>query len=354
MMALYFSFFAAFWSCQGATQSCWQGLATARLGRRVLWALGALGLAWVICAFCTREAQAAAPPPPEPTLSLSPTVADQHDDLGRPLRMAGVAAPQRIVSLLPSLTESICALGACERLVGVDRYSNWPPEFISRLPVMGGGIDPNIEAILAVKPDVVLLSRGVAMRPRLEALGLRTVVLDADSFADMQQMLLRLEQLLGLEDSHPAQDVLRRIEAAIQAEAASLPEAVRGQSVYFEASSGGYTAGTESFIGYLLARMGLENIVPSGLGAFPRLNPEFVLRASPDLLLMSASSDLPHLPGWKHLPAVQNQRWCRFTPEQIDVLVRPSPRMDEAAWVLGGCLRGLYPHLRSPTPIHIS
>ena len=64
-------------------------------------------------------------------------------------------APQRIVSVLPSLTESVCALGACAKLVGVDRYSNWPAT-VKRLPQVGGGLDLNIEAIVRLKPDVVL------------------------------------------------------------------------------------------------------------------------------------------------------------------------------------------------------
>jgi len=82
--------------------------------------------------------------------------------------------PQRIVSLLPSLTETVCELGKCDRLVGVDRYSNYPAS-VRSLPQVGGGIDPIIEAVVALKPDVVLMatsSRGVQ---RLEALGLKVV-----------------------------------------------------------------------------------------------------------------------------------------------------------------------------------
>ena len=65
--------------------------------------------------------------------------------------------PQRIVSLLPSLTETVCALGQCQKLVGVDRYSNWP-DSIAKLPCMGGGIDPNIESVVAAKPDLILMA----------------------------------------------------------------------------------------------------------------------------------------------------------------------------------------------------
>ena len=66
-------------------------------------------------------------------------------------------SPQRIVSVLPSLTETVCELGQCPRLVGADRYSNYPDR-VRTLPKVGGGLDPNIEAIIALKPDVVLLA----------------------------------------------------------------------------------------------------------------------------------------------------------------------------------------------------
>jgi len=76
-----------------------------------------------------------------------------QDDLGRTLELA--QPPQRIVSILPSLTETLCELEQCHRLVGVDRYSTWPPS-LQRLPRVGGGLDPNIEAIVALRPALVL------------------------------------------------------------------------------------------------------------------------------------------------------------------------------------------------------
>jgi len=84
--------------------------------------------------------------------------------------------PQRIVSLLPSLSETVCELGQCHRLVGVDRYSNYPAS-LQKLPQLGGGLDPNIELIVALKPDVVLLAKSSRARDRLEALGLKVVAL---------------------------------------------------------------------------------------------------------------------------------------------------------------------------------
>ena len=154
-----------------------------RLSRRSLWL--ALGL-W---AASLGQVQAA-----DPATDLAALGA--QDDRGRPV--ARVQAPQRIVSLLPSLTETVCALGACDRLVGVDRYSNWPEDLQRRLPVLGGGLDPNVEAIVALKPDVVLLSNSARVVERLEALGLRTVALEPRTQADVQRVLHSVGHLLRL------------------------------------------------------------------------------------------------------------------------------------------------------------
>ena len=74
--------------------------------------------------------------------------------------------PQRIVSLLPSLTETVCALKQCHKLVGLDRYSNWP-ESVKSVPRVGGGLDPNIESIVALKPDLVLAAGSTRGAERL-------------------------------------------------------------------------------------------------------------------------------------------------------------------------------------------
>ncbi|MDO9202130.1 MAG: helical backbone metal receptor, partial [Hydrogenophaga sp.] len=104
------------------------------------------------------------------------------DDRGVTVRWD--APPQRIVTLLPSLTETVCELGQCHRLVGVDRYSNWPAS-IAALPRVGGGIDPNVEAIVALRPDAVLLAQSSRVVQRLEALGLKVVALEPKSHADV-------------------------------------------------------------------------------------------------------------------------------------------------------------------------
>jgi iron complex transport system substrate-binding protein len=245
--------------------------------------------------------------------------------------------PLRVVTVLPSLTESVCALGACDRLVGVDRYSNWPAS-VRALPQVGGGIDPNVEAIVALKPDVVLLAKSSRVTDRLEALGLKVVVLEPKNHADVRRVLDALARVLGTGDA-PA--VWRAIDASVSAAAQSLPERVKRTRVYFEVNSAPYAAGEASFIGETLARLGVRNIVPAALGPFPKLNPEFVVRADPDLIMVGERSaqGLEQRPGWGRIKAVREGRICRFTAEQSDVLVRPGPRMGEAARLMAGCLQ---------------
>jgi iron complex transport system substrate-binding protein len=261
------------------------------------------------------------------------------DDRGVTVSFA--SSPQRIVSLLPSLTETVCALGQCQRLVGVDRYSNHPA-MVRALPQLGGGLDPSVESIVALKPDVVLMATSSRVVDRLQSLGLKVVALEPRTAADVQRVLFKVGQLLQVPD---ALHVWRAVDAGVSAAAQSLPPGARKVRVYFEAGRGPYGAGESSFIGETLARLGVQNIIPASLGPFPKLNPEFVVRADPDVIMLSEREEqgLEQRPGWAGISAVRNQRVCLFTPEQGDVLVRPGPRMAEAARIMASCLSRLYP-----------
>lgn len=245
-------------------------------------------------------------------------------------------APQRIVSLLPSLTETVCELGACARLVGVDRYSNHPAA-VRALPQVGGGVDPNIEAVVALRPDVVLLAKSSRGAPRLEALGLKVVALEPRTSADVERVMGTIGQLLEVPD---AQRVWRAIEAGVAAAAQSLPPAARRNRVYFEVSRGPYAAGPTSFIGEMLQRLGVRNVIPPELGPFPKINPEFIVRADPDVILVGQRNahGFEQRPGWAGLRALREDRICVFNEAESDVLVRPGPRMAEAARLLARCI----------------
>jgi len=257
------------------------------------------------------------------------------DDRGQRLQWS--EAPQRIVSLLPSVTESVCALGACDRLVGVDNYSNWPAQ-AAALPHVGGLEDANVERIVSLRPDVVLLSRSARVTERLEALGLRVLAFEPDSLADLERVLGQLGTLLGREEQ--ARALWRDMNAGVAKVAAGLPPQARGVRVYFEVASTPYAASESSFIGQVLSRLGAANVVPGALGPFPKLNPEFVLKANPQLIMLGDRNGvaLATRPGWQGIDAIRQDRVCVFTHAQGDVLVRPGPRVAEAAQIMADCL----------------
>jgi iron complex transport system substrate-binding protein len=261
-----------------------------------------------------------------------------RDDRGAEYRFS--APPQRIITMLPSLTESLWALGGASRLVGVDRYSNWPAG-LARLPRLGGLEDAQIEAIAALKPDLVLASSSSRAMDRVEALGFPVLRLKSESYADVRRTLDLLARLLGT----PAEGerLWARIEQELARAAQRIPDKVRGQRVYFDIGGGSYAAGAGSFIGETLMRLGLDNIVPPQLGPFPKLNPEYVLRAQPDLIMGARREQqaIAQRPGWTALAAVRNKRMCGFDSMQYDMLVRPGPRMGEGAGVLADCLVAL-------------
>ncbi|MEO8022222.1 helical backbone metal receptor [Polaromonas sp.] len=264
------------------------------------------------------------------------------DDRGVTVTFA--QSPQRIVSLLPSLTESVCAMEQCHRLVGIDRYSNHPAS-VRSLPVMGGGLDPNIEGIVALRPDMVLLATSSRASQRLESLGIKVVALEPKSHADVRRVLGKIGVLLDIPDAQGAERLWRIIDASISAAAQSLSPRARSARVYFEVSRGPYAAGESSFIGETLTRLGVRNVIPASLGPFPRLNPEYVVRANPDVIMVGNRSmqAMASYPGWGGIKAVREQRICVFGVVDSDVVVRPGPRMAEAARLMAKCLEDKAP-----------
>jgi iron complex transport system substrate-binding protein len=113
--------------------------------------------------------------------------------------------------------------------------------------------------------------------------------------------------------------------------------------VYFEVSEAPYAASAGSFIGELLTRLGLGNAVPAELGPFPMLNPEFVVRAQPDIIMSTEreAAGMASRPGWETLLALRAGHTCGFAAADMDVLVRPGPRLGEAADAIVACLQRL-------------
>lgn len=259
---------------------------------------------------------------------------DVVDDRGVPLHFA--QPPRRIVSLSPSLTEAVCALHACERLVGVDDFSDWPQR-VRKLPHVGGLEDARVEAIVALHPDLVLAHPASRALDRLRALGVPVLALEPRTLQDVRRVLQVLAPLVGARD---ALAVWQGIEQGMDEAARRLPASMHGTRVYVEVGSGPYAASAGSFVGELLARIGAVDVVPAALGPFPKLNPEFVVRADPQVIVAPAS-DAPRLrtrPGWERIGAVRTGRICALAPQATDVVMRAGPRLGEAAAVLVDCL----------------
>ena len=248
-------------------------------------------------------------------------------------------APRRIVSLLPSATEAVCALGACMRLVGVDAFSQDPPA-VRHLPRLGRTWQPDVERIVKLRPDLVLVGRGPAQQ-RLQAAGLRVLEVDATTMAEVHRSLVDIDAALH---QQRAEALWQGMQARLHSIAQDVVRA-RGDApaprVYLEVDAAMYAAGPQSFMGELLMLLGAQNIVPAHAASFPRLSPEYVVRADPDVIIQTHSASLRELarrPGWRQIRAVREGRVCQPNASQSRALTRPGPRLDVAAAVLAQCL----------------
>jgi iron complex transport system substrate-binding protein len=294
----------------------------------------------LLAALCA--ASTASPDPPDSPRPAEPPAVVLRDDAGREVRLAHPA--QRIVTLLPSLTEMVCALGACGRLVATDRYSDWPVE-VRSLPKAGGLDDVQVEEIVRLRPDVVLVSHSQRITGRLQELGLQSVAVDTQTFAAIAHTVALIGQVLDLPDRAVALN--REIDRGVRtiSETAHSRRHGEGPSVYVEVDRAPYAAGADSFIGEMLARLGARNIVTPELGPFPRLNPEYVVRHDPDVIMVT-EEDLPRFaerPGWDQIRAVKEQRVCSFPADVRYTIERPGPRVADGMQALEACLERVAP-----------
>jgi len=261
-----------------------------------------------------------------------------HDELGDRVTLPG--PPQRIVSMIPSDTETVCALGACDRLVAIDALSNWPAR-VASLPRIGNANDPNMERLVALKPDLVLTDEYSGLADRVRKLGIPVYAGTPQTFPQALDFLDTMGRLL---DRQTAAGVLRgRIEgevAAVASRVAGLPQV----SVFVELDSTPYSVGPTSYLGTLLAKAGGRTIVSASMGEYPQVDPEYVVQQDPQVvLLMDAPygqtlADAAARPGWAGLRAVKNGRVVALDQQQVDLLSRAGPRMGDAVLLLARLL----------------
>ena len=248
------------------------------------------------------------------------------DDLGFDVTLN--AEPMRVVTMIPSHTETLCAIKACDKLVGIDTYSNFPAK-VETLPKLGSAFEPNLEAIVALKPDLVLVDESSDLAGALRQVGIPVYAGTAQTYDEVFQKFEVLGELVNRETQ--AALLSGRVQGSIRAisERASRLEPT---SVYFEIDPTPYSVGPNSFIGVLLSRAGGKNIVGAGLGDFPQLEPEYVVAADPAVIIVSErdAKTLPQRSGWAGIAAVKNGRVIPTTPTLDDAISRPGPRIVDA------------------------
>ncbi|WP_310583337.1 ABC transporter substrate-binding protein [Deinococcus sp.] len=246
------------------------------------------------------------------------------DDLGRKVILQ--AEPRRVVSVLPSTTETLCALGLCERLVGVDDYSDFPAS-VSKLPKVGGLYNPNIEAMVALKPDLVVVSKYGKLAESLAAAGITVLAVNPETYDEVFSKTLVLGRVMNREAQAKTLVIqMRRDIAKIEI---LTKNAVRKPTAYYEVDPTPYTVGPNSFIGVLLGKAGAVNIIPASLGDFPKISPELVVQQNPQLILGVDLATARARPGWANIAAVKSGRVTAIVPGSAldNLLTRPGPRL---------------------------
>ena len=254
------------------------------------------------------------------------------DDTGRTVRI-----PQpvlRIVSLAPSLTEAVYALGLQDRLVGDTDYCDYPPDAQKKQKV-GGAINPSLEEIAHLKPDLVLVTRHLNTLDTvhsLDALGIASYGTDPKSVEEIVESSKRLGEVLGAAEAGAAiaADLQHRLDALQQKIGALRPRRV----LFVVWTDPLISIGKDTFIADALRRAGAVSIVDSKQD-WPQVNLEEVARLQPEVLVFADSHSetaprnlevLATRPGWRILDAVRNRNYAVIS----DAVNRPAPRIVSA------------------------
>ncbi|ADV67740.1 ABC transporter substrate-binding protein [Deinococcus maricopensis] len=249
------------------------------------------------------------------------------DDLGRKVTLN--AEPRRIIAMLPSHTETLIAIGAGDKLVAVDRFSNYPKDATDKLKKVGSAYQPDLEAILALKPDLVLAdeSSGSRLTEKLANAGLTVYGGTAQTYTEVFEKIGTLGKLTNREAG------ATKLITSMRRDLNAVQDLVRGApkvSAYYEVDPSPYSVGPNSFIGVLLKMAGGANVIPANLGDFPKIDPELIVKANPSVMIGLTAQDARARPGWANLNAVTASRVFKPTAEERDALSRPGPRLPVA------------------------
>lgn len=253
------------------------------------------------------------------------------DDLGDTLRLPAARGERRLVSLNPTTTEIVFALGLGDRLVGRSRWDAWPAE-AARVPSVGDGIRPNVEAIFAARPTLVVLYASADNRPAARALraaGIATLSVRVDSIAEFRRVTRMLGDVLGVPERGRA--IVDSVDATLARVRRATRDAARPTVLWRAWDAPLMVIGGGSYFTELVDIAGGRNAFADDPRPSPQVSFEEVLRRNPDHVLAGDSAAAAATRGdarWRTLPAVRDGRVLVVDGE---LLARPSVRLGEAA-----------------------
>ena len=279
---------------------------------------------------------------PRDDLTASTSRIEVKDETGRTVQIPQPV--RRIVSLAPSVTETLFALGAGDRLVGDTDFCDYPPEARRKVHI-GGPVNPNIEAIAALHPDLVVVTREIN-RPdsvhSLEHLGMAVYATDPQTVEQVLTSTERLGQLLGAADAGRLLVAKLRMRLdQVERRLAGLPAKNVLMVVWLDPV---ITVGRNTFLDDALRRAGARSVIDSPQ-SWPTIDLEQVVRLQPDYLIISNDNvkqvqrelaELQQRPGWRRLGAVRSRRFIVLS----EAISHPSPRLVDGIEQLA---RALYP-----------
>ncbi|MEN8182005.1 MAG: helical backbone metal receptor [Myxococcota bacterium] len=259
---------------------------------------------------------------------------------GCPASAAQPDVPPRIVSINPSLTSILIALGAGESLVGVDDYSARQQPEVADLPRVGGLHDTSLEAVAELQPDLVVLVPSVEqrdLRTGLDTLGIAHREFAPIEFEEVLDTILALGEIVSREAAASERVAeIRRTRRRIEAERRSAP--LRGVLVITRDPL--FVVGPGSFIDEMLSSAGVENLGRSLVGTYPRASLEWLVAEAPELILDAdgdAAGAVRFWSRWPSLPAVRSGRVVSI-PQEVATL--PGPHLDRGLELLARSVRG--------------
>ncbi len=249
------------------------------------------------------------------------------DDLNRTVSL--LSPPKRIVSLAPSITETLFAIGAGDAVVGVTDYCNYPPEAKTKQRV-GGVVNPSIETIVSLKPDLIVLSMEGNVREdfrKLTSFGIPVFVTNPRTLQGINNSIEQLGMLTGRKAN--ADKLIQSLHVRTDSIKAIVAKEKKQTVLVFVSLQPIIVVGQNTFFSELIELAGGVNVVKHGASTYPTYSREAVLKSNPDVLIflsdvLAKPADLVTLfPEWTKLKAYKQNKIFRI---DADIVSRPGPR----------------------------